>query len=527
MIDGLLSELANAGGTEIVLAAGECLAEKVKNSHNIKKLFVEAGEFFVDYEPNADQLFDDMVLVLSKENMTKLANELKDDIGYTLKDKLLATLMGLMASYEIPHEEACMYANRVLYTILGQLPEVAPQKYDRFFQSEWREEQKKTLDEIAKKIEKVNTDLQLYKSKQIEIYSADQMELQIKHQTNNPKIGIDFFEIDDDNFRDRFEEQKKNTIVAVRAKCIEEAIFCIINELWRSGEKRPIFIVRSMHDWNKLFLLNETGNIYIPWFFEEEICAIEGNTNVFIYTDGIPSFSKNEIVLRARTFHTLSNALVRAGMEINQANQIISETHGLYIPLKKKIFNGQYLKRPVWLDKLPEKVKLTGLLVGQWTEAEGDKEIIQALSGMKYDEFIQHISPFSTGEDPFIHIIGQGDRKSYYLASVENTWEYLDVSNDNPIMKKFMDLFVEVLNESEKLFVYSAQEKLAAQIKGEKLFWSANLRNGMIRSLIMKAFYKNDIHFQTKLDGLIANILGYIKNEEQWRYISHFFIDLC
>ena len=43
----------------------------------------------------------------------------------------------------------------------------------------------------------------------------------------------------------------------------------------------------------------------------------------------------------------------------------------------------------------------------------------------------------------------------------------------------------------------------------------------------MKAFYKNDIHFQAQLDDLIANILGYIKNEEHWRYISHFFIDLC
>lgn len=51
MIEALLGELALAGGTEIVLAAGEHLVEKIKGSHDIKKLFVETGEFFVDFEP--------------------------------------------------------------------------------------------------------------------------------------------------------------------------------------------------------------------------------------------------------------------------------------------------------------------------------------------------------------------------------------------------------------------------------------------------------------------------------------------
>ena len=44
-----------------------------------------------------------MANVLSKENMTKLANELKDEPGYKLKDRLLNSLMGIMKEYEIPH----------------------------------------------------------------------------------------------------------------------------------------------------------------------------------------------------------------------------------------------------------------------------------------------------------------------------------------------------------------------------------------------------------------------------------------
>ena len=44
--------------------------------------------------------------------------------------------------------------------------------------------------------------------------------------------------------------------------------------------------------------------------------------------------------------------------------------HGLYIPMKKKIFNGAYLKRSEWLTGLPDEVKKVCLLVGQWTGSE-------------------------------------------------------------------------------------------------------------------------------------------------------------
>ena len=159
MIEAVLKELATASGTDIVLAAGEHLAEKIKSSHDIKKLFVEAGEFFIDFEPQAEQLFQDMALVLSKENMTRLANEMKGYSGYTLKKRLLNSLISLMDRYDIPREYATFYANSILFTILDQLPEVAPQQYDRYFQSEWKEEQEQVLNEIKQKIERVNNEI--------------------------------------------------------------------------------------------------------------------------------------------------------------------------------------------------------------------------------------------------------------------------------------------------------------------------------------------------------------------------------
>lgn len=527
MIDALLSELAISGGTEIVIAAGERLVKKIKSKKDIKKIFVDAGELFVDLEPETEQLLQDMSLVFSKENMAKIAGELNEDSGYTFKERLLNSLISLMGKYEIPREYAMLYANSILYNILGQLPEVAPQKFDRYFQSEWREEQEKTLSEIKQKIENVNREIAIYRSKSISIESADQLDIRIRKQTISPRIGIEFFDVDDDNFKEMFDDQIENEIIRVRAKCREEAIYSIVNELWRRNEKRAIFVVKSLEDWDVLSESASSGNIFIPWFWAEEICVIENNTNIFVYTDEMPSFSHDEIILRRRTFRTITDALVKSGMGIEEANRLVIETHGLYIPMKKKIFNGQYLKKPRWIEGLSDSVKNAALLMGQWTDLDGDQLIASSLSGLTYKEFIDAIMPFAKGDDPFVHIVESNGKRSFYLASVENTWEYIDIDYRDSLWETFRELFVEVLNESEKIFVYTTQERIQAQFKGEKLFWSSTLRKGMIRSLIMKAFYKNDHKFQMSLDGLMRMLLEQIQTVEHWKYISNFFVDLC
>lgn len=237
IIETALVELAKAGGTELFISSSESLLKKVKTAKDIKQLFINTGEFFVDYENDADQLFDDMANVLSKENMTKLANELKDEPGYKLKDRLLNSLMGIMKEYEIPHGMALSYANAILFAIMGQLPVVAPDKYDRAYQAEWKAEQEECFKELAEKFERLRNELQIYQSRQLEILSADAIDLDIRRQTTDPKIGFDFFNVDDDTFKEALESKKNDEVIAIKARCKEEAIYCTINELWMQGEK--------------------------------------------------------------------------------------------------------------------------------------------------------------------------------------------------------------------------------------------------------------------------------------------------
>ncbi|EFE87052.1 hypothetical protein [Fusobacterium periodonticum] len=206
---------------------------------------------------------------------------------------------------------------------------------------------------------------------------------------------------------------------------------------------------------------------------------------------------------------------------------LLSDTHGLYSQIKKQIFKGEFLKTPTWITGISEKAKKTCLLIGSWEEIEGDKLIIESLYENSYDKFIEEILPYTKGEDPFVYMVKRGDFVSYYLASTENIWSYLNVLTNEKIWNLFVSAVFEVINESENLFTYDSHERFIAQIKGEKLFWSETIRKGMLKTLLIKGVFSDDKETQLCLNSLVEDILKCIKTEKQWIYISKFWTELC
>ncbi len=532
MLD-LLKHIAGLGSAEaenLLVSAGESVLKNRKNAYEWKKTFVDAGQFFIENEKTAERFFDDLSLVLAKENMGRLSKEIQKVDGYELKKWLSRMLMQLMAKYEIPHELAESYCMRILYVILEQIKIVEPDKYSHYFLQEWKEEQEVCLGELREKLDKMSNDMAYCQEKQIHICSSGQMDIILRRSTWAPSIGIEFFAVDDESFEQAFEKQRYEEMVYVRGRCREETIYCVLNELWKLNEKRPVYVVKSLESWKKLQDISSENNIYIPWFYADEIVAIENNTNIFVLGENTPAYTRDVIKLRPRTQKTLSSCLREAGMEADKAYALLADTHGLYIPMKKHLFRGEYLKKPEWVDGISTRAKKVCLLLGAWEEAEGDRLVIESLYGGDYESFLEEVLPFVRGEDPFLCCIRGSYRNhsvAYYLASTENTWECLDISLEDPLWKKFAEAFIEVLNEPEGLFTCSWEEKLLAKRKGERLFWSETMRKGMVRTLVMKGLYKRTENSQTAIDELVSGILNHISTEKQWSYISAFWTDLC
>lgn len=524
---GAIASLGTAEAQNILTSAGENALKNYKEAHAWKKLIVGTGDFFIKNEQDESAFFDDLALVLSKENMSKVANDLKTEDGYDLKNKIYKALMQLMSKYEIPYEIAESYTIRIIYAVLEQLRTISPQKYEHYFLQEWRDEQEKNYSELQKRIDKMSSDLTIYNREQVAIVSSGKLDVDLRRSTFSPSIGIDFFIIDDEHFQDEFEDLRYNELLFIRGRNREETIFCVLNELWRLNDKRPIYVVKSLESWNKLQSLESEGNVYIPWFYADEIVAIEKNTNIFVIDENAPAFGKSVLELRPRTRDTLSKCLQNAGMEYSNAYSLISDTHGLYSQIKKKIFRGEYLKLPDWTHGISERAKKTCLLIGSWEEIDGDKMIVEALYGGAYDDFVEEILPYTKGEDPFLHVIRRNGSVIYSLASSENIWSYMDVLIGEKIWENFISEVLEVINESENLFTYDNRERVIAHFNGERLFWSETIRKGMLNSLLIKGAYHSDTETQLYLDKVVEVILNCVKTDAQWIYISKFWKDLC
>ena len=224
--------------------------------------------------------------------------------------------------------------------------------------------------------------------------------------------------------------------------------------------------------------------------------------------ENTPVFNKSVLGLRPRTRDTLSRCLKEAGMEYDKAYALLADTHGLYAQMKKQLFRGEYLKVPSWMERVSDRAKKTCLLIGSWEEIEGDKLIIESLYGDSYDRFLEEVLPYTKGEDPLLYMIKCNGSISYYLASTENIWSYLNVLTNEKIWHSFVMAVYEVINESEDLFTYDSRERLMAQFKGEKLFWSETIRKGMLKTLLIKGAYQKDEETQLTLNRLVLEVLN-------------------
>lgn len=337
-----------------------------------------------------DNIVEDMSNLLSRENMKELAKKTDEGSRYLLKDALHREMRSLMLRYEIPAQEAEGYISHFMTVIMHEIERENPTVYQKAYLGEWREQEEKQLAEIKKSISLVNTQLREIQSRKVEVYSLDQQEIELAKQTANPSLNLSFFEIDDEVFKEIFEEHIGDECIYVSGQCKEETIYCILNELRKLNTGKVVFVVRKEEEWQNLRQANEEnpklgGKILIPWFNAEQIYAIPNNTNIFIYGEEEYCAGKESIKVRKRKRSTIVKKLEEAGMSHEVAYAMVEDTHGLYVPLKKKIIRGKYNIVPNWVEG-EENLIIPLLLCGQWTEAEGDQVVLEQLCGRKYEQ---------------------------------------------------------------------------------------------------------------------------------------------
>ena len=500
--------------------------DSVKENYKWQKLFVSTGDFFVNNPDVLVKFEDDLYSVFSKDNLGRIAKKLKDKKGYDFPQLLHKELYDLMVSYEIPVMESETYIHHFMQVIIAYLEENDPDKTLEMFLGDMRKEIGSYFATLESKLELVLNQISELNKEKIITYSIADIDAQIRRETKYKRMGLDFFQLDDEQFESRFQSALNDTRVYVIGKSREETTYRILNELKNKNSERITLVIKSEEEWNKLQHSNLSGNILVPFFYAERIVAIPNNTNIFIYGEDEPCYTQNKLVLRKRTKRNVINSLEEIGIDTNEAYKMVDNTHGLYVPLKKKLFDGAMYDKPDWVECHSD-VVIAALLCGKWTEATGDILVFEELSGKAYTDCKKELAKYLHRENPYIVSNNSYRGSNMQLASVEDAWEELDLYINDDIWDKFIKLFYEVLIESEPIFEYPFEKHFEASIYAKKPEWSPTIKRGMIRTLIMRAYYRGHEEKQKQIDNIVSKVLDTITSKERWGYISQYLTELC
>lgn len=507
----------------------ESIANKllsVKENYEWKKLFLNAGEFLITSPDKLASFETDLYAMFSEGNMNILSKKLRNERGYDFPKVLHDEVYGLLIQYDMPLIEAESYTHHFSQIIIDYLEKHDDNKALELYLGEWKREDENNYETIRSMLNIILDKIEDLKKIEILPYSIADIDAKIRKESIHKGMSLDFFQVDDEQFESRFHELINNERIFVVGKSREETTYRILNELRNKYYDRETLIIFCEDEWKKLEQSALTGCILIPFFYSESIMAISNNTNIFVYGEDEPCYSNNKLVLRRRTQLNIIHSLEEIGIEANDAYNLVQNTHGLYVPMKKKLFGYASHNNPEW-RKSHSGAVMAALLCGKWTEADGDKLIFEDLSGESYDDAKKELMEYMRIENPYVVEVKSHRGNNIQLASVEDAWEELDQYISIDIWDKFVDLLYMVLIESEPIFDYPFDKHFEASIYAKKPDWSPALKSGMIRSLTMYANYRGHDEYQHQIDDVVEKILETISTKERWGYISQYITDLC
>lgn len=334
----------------------------------------------------------------------------------------------------------------------------------------------------------------------------------------NGVITKDYFKIDDKNFIELFNSTiNANENVFIKGYSKEECLYCVLNQLIGINIEKPVYVIRNEETWNKA-KEHLRDAIVIPLFYADATAVIKNNINIIIYNNDSSTASKKFIEMRRRKTETLINNL---NCDIMDAQKLIRETNGLFPFIKRKLFEGD-MKNPDWANRVSRAI-LTALLIGKWTEREGDKKLIQDLSGIDFMSFVLELSKLNMHETPFVIKTSGREGTKYQITDVTLSWSILKDYIEEDFIKEFLEKGCEIILAKDPLFDLPSDEHFYGSISAEKSIYSNEIRHGILRSMIFIALDE----YQELIDYHIRKILSKVESLDMWEYITQFAQEIC
>lgn len=517
------------GGYIMVDAIFSLFSDGIKSAINkfarnieFKNYLKDNIKFLIQNESNLDYINEDLSTAFNDDEINKLSNELKNKRGYDIGNILRNKLMNILDKYEMSYEDYSYFIDNFVKSFLIFIKEKRPELYDEYLLNEVYNLDNKiyvNVHLILKKLDNLNKAL----DNNFKIMTISDFNSKLKETLKNG-IDLEFFESDDQNFIEELKKQvefNKQTINVV-SQSIYEAILMVLCEL-RTCSKE-VLIVFNEESWSQLKNESIKDCILIPFFVDKVIPVIENNINIFVYSENMICKSKDKIYIRKRMKQTIEKSLVKYGMENNEAYNLVKDTNGFFNPLMKRLYNGKYTFDYDCIEDID--IVCVALIIGEWTECEGDKEIIEELSETKYQNFIKTINKYTHGDNPLFMRFEDYNNIHYTLTSKEDAWDQLGEYISDDLWYKFLDIVPFIFDEIDPKLLISINNTLEKMMCNEKTIWSPTIKKGILKTLIFVNYYFEEKKWCSRINLAIQKVLDLINTKESWANFSNHIQDL-
>lgn len=214
--------------------------------------------------------------------------------------------------------------------------------------------------------------------------------------------------------------------------------------------------------------------------------------------------NKDAIALPTLDREGLIDALVAIGKTEDQARKYSIES-GRNITILKKLLGFIDCKSD-WYEKKNIHEILPILLVGRWNENfEGDIELVEILSGQKYDDYLVTLNRWERSENAPLMRVGN----IWRLTSPLDLWTSISRYLTSEDLNKLKDCFMQALSGGNP-FIDSDEQFKTSIFFQQKRKYSNWLREGLTQSLIMVGLRGDSLklyYAQNWVDEIVHDLL--------------------
>lgn len=247
--------------------------------------------------------------------------------------------------------------------------------------------------------------------------------------------------------------------------------------------------IKSQESWD-FMLENGQPLILVPYGFQPTNmgAATTKNHRVVIVDD---QYAKSPSLTLERQPRLIREEAIKAlGFDDSDASTLYQDTRGYLEPmLRHDWLMPRDVISPVWLDRYDPEVLFTLLFASQWVESnKNDQQILETLSGLRYEHLQKQLLALSKEPDPPIRMI----RDIWQVISKLDLWFLIFPRISKTYLDRLKDVISLIFTDFDPAYDLKPDERYFANIRGAVPKYSGALKRGIADTLALLANFGED-----------------------------------